>query len=120
MYDGIFLPFIFKSIFMEVEVAKPYGVQRSKEEIISILEECRKSNLNVKEFVKTKGIHEATYYNWRNKYGGKQKKQKAESGFATLKINPSPATHAATLFAEVRGIKIYHYVPSSYLKELIG
>jgi hypothetical protein len=40
---------------MEVEVAKPSGVQRSKEEIISILEECRKSKLNVKEFVKTKG-----------------------------------------------------------------
>ena len=38
---------------MEVEVSKPSGVQRSKEEIISILEEGRKSKLNVKEFVKT-------------------------------------------------------------------
>lgn len=102
---------------MEVEVVKPSGVQRSREEIIFILEECRKSKLNVKEFVKTKGIHEATYYNWRNKYGGKARKER--SGFASIKINPSPATHAATLFAEVGGIKIYHYVPSSYLKELI-
>ena len=104
---------------MELGVVKPSGVQRSKEEIISILEECRKSKLNVKEFVKTKGIHEATYYNWRNKYGIKARKQKPESGFATLKVNPSPTTHAANLFAEVGEIKIYHYVPASYLKDLI-
>jgi hypothetical protein len=103
---------------MEVDVSKPSGVQRSKEEIISILEECRKSKLKVKEYVKTKGIHGATYYNWRNKYGSKPVKER--SGFARIKISPTPATHAATLFAEVRGIKIYHYVPSSYLKELLG
>ena len=60
---------------MVVEIAKARGVRRSKEELISIMEECRKSKLNVKEFVKTKGIHEATYYNWRNKYGGKNGKE---------------------------------------------
>jgi len=105
---------------MEVGLARSSGVQRSKEEIISILEECKKSKLSVKEFVKTKGIHEATYYNWRKKYGGKQRKQKKESGFSTLKINPSPVIHAGNLFAEAGGIKIYHFVPASYLKELIG
>jgi hypothetical protein len=103
---------------MEVEVAKPSAVQRRREEIISILEECRKSNMSVKEFVKTKGIHEATYYNWRNKYGNKTFKER--TGFARIKINPSAGTHSANLFAEVGGIKIYHYVPASYLKELIG
>ena len=103
---------------MEVEVAKPSGVQRSKAEIISILVECRKSKLKVKEFVKTKGIHEATYYNWRNKYDNKP--AKGRSGFARIKLSPTPATAAATLFAEVSGIKIYHYVPASYLKELNG
>jgi hypothetical protein len=102
---------------MELEVAKPSVVHRSKEEVILLLEDCRKSKLSVKEFVKTKGIHEATYYNWRNKYGNKLRKER--SGFATLKINPSPATKTATLFAEVGGIKIYHYVPASYLKDLI-
>ena len=105
---------------MEVEVAKRSEVRRSKEEIISILEACGKSKMSVKEFVKSKGIHEATYYNWRNKYGSKERKQKPGRGFATLKINPSPATHAAALFAEVGGIKIYQPVAASYLKELIG
>ncbi len=100
---------------MEVDVAKPSGVQRSKEEIISLLEECRKSGKSVKEFAKTKGIHEATYYNWRNKYVGKEKR----AGFAKLKINPTQATHTSVLFAEVKGIKIYQTVSASYLKELL-
>lgn len=105
---------------MELDVAKPSGVQRSKEEIISLLEDCRKNKISVKEFAKVNGIHEATYYNWRNKYGSKQRKQKVLSGFATLKINPSTAGHAAVLFAEVKGIKIYQPVVASYLKELPG
>ena len=103
---------------MEEGIARPRGVQRSKEEIIAILEECRKSKLNVKDFVKTKGIHEATYYNWRNKYGSKARKER--TGFARIKINPSPVIQASTLFAEVGEIKIYHFVPASYLKELNG
>ena len=70
------------------------------------LEECRKSGKSVKEFAKSKGIHEATYYNWRNKYVGKQGKEK-RAGFAKLKINPTQATHTSVLFAEVKGIKIY-------------
>jgi Transposase len=105
---------------MEVVETKPPGVQRSKEEIISLLEECRKSKISVKEFARAKGIHEATYYNWRNKYGGKQRKQKVLSGFATLKINSSTAGHAVVLFAEVKGIKIYQPVSAAYLKELLG
>ena len=103
---------------MEEGIAKPSGIRRSKEEIIAILEECRMNKLKVREFVKTKGIHEATYYNWRNKYGSKRVKEKGP-GFATLKINPSTVNYSANLFAEVGGIKLYHYVPASYLKELI-
>ena len=104
---------------MEVEVVKQIRVQRSKEEIISMLEQCRDSRMSVKEFVKLKGIHEATYYNWRNKYGSKVIKQNSRSGFSELKIKPSPLMHAAALFAEFRGLKIYQPVSAAYLKELI-
>ena len=45
---------------MEGGLAKPSSVQRTKEEIISILEECRKGKLNIREFMNTKGIHEVT------------------------------------------------------------
>jgi hypothetical protein len=102
---------------MEAEVAKPSNVQRSKAEIISILEECRRSKMKVKEFVKSKGIHEATYYNWRNKYGPRLVKE--GTGFARIKISPALAVSSTGLFAEVGAVKIYHYVPASYLKELI-
>ena len=103
---------------MEMQVAKARSLQRSKEEIVALLQECRESKMSVKEFVKSKGIHEATYYNWRNKYGNKTLKER--SGFARIKINPATPLASATLFAEVSGIKIYHYVPASYLKELLG
>ena len=74
---------------MEVDDPKPSGVT-AEGGIISLLKECRKSGKSVKEFAKTKGIHEATYYNWRNKYvGGKEKR----AGFAKLKINPTQTTH---------------------------
>lgn len=105
---------------MDLVETKPSGVQRSKEEIISLLEEFRKSKVSVKEFTKLKGIHEATYYNWRNKYGGKQGKQKVQTGFAAIKIDPSPVAHTAALFAEVKGLKIYQPVSAAYLKELLG
>jgi hypothetical protein len=116
----IFLPLIFKSIFMELDVAKQPGKQRTKEEIISLVEEYRKTKLSAKDFALSKGVRKATVYYWRKKYGSKQHTQNPKVGFTTLKINPSASSQPTTLFAEVGGIKIYHYVPSSYLKELIG
>jgi hypothetical protein len=99
---------------MEVEVVKPTGIKRRYEEIFSLLEECRNSNMSMKEFVKLKGIHETTYYNWRNKYGIKDVKQKQKTGFSTLEIKPSLFMDADRLFVQVGGIKIYQSVTSVY------
>lgn len=46
---------------MEVVVSKRPTVRRSKEEILPLLKECVESKVSVKEFVKTNGIHEATF-----------------------------------------------------------
>ena len=105
---------------MELDVAKQPGKQRTKEEIISLVEEYRKTKMSAKDFALSKGVRKATVYYWRKKYGSKSHTQNTKGGFTTLKINPSAATHAASLFAEVGAIKIYHYVPASYLKELNG
>ena len=105
---------------MELDVAKQPGKQRTKEEIISLVEEYQKTKMSAKDFALSKGVRKATVYYWRKKYGSKPHAQNPKGGFATLKINPSPAVQASTLFAEVGGIKIYHYVPASYLKELNG
>ena len=105
---------------MEVGVAKIAGKQRTKEEIISLVEEYQKTRMSANDFALSKGVRKATVYYWRKKYGSKPNAQNKKGGFATLKINPSAAVQASTLFAEVGVIKIYHYVPASYLKELNG
>ena len=105
---------------METFGPKVLGVKRSKSEIISLLEECSKSGVSVKEFVRTKGIHEATYYGWRNKYGSKPVKRRKKTGFAAVKILSSPVAQSAALFAEFNGIRIYQPVTAAYLKELLA
>ena len=105
---------------MEADVAKLAVKQRTKEEIISLVEEYRKTKMSAKDFALSKGVRKATVYYWRKKYGSKPHTQNLKGGFATMKINPSPAVQASALFAEAGGIKIYHYVPASYLKELNG
>ncbi len=107
---------------VELDVAKQPGKQRTKEEIISLVEEYQKTKMSAKDFALSKGVRKATVYYWRKKYGSKPHTQNPLGGFTTLKINPSAATHihAANLFAEVGAIKIYHYVSASYLKELNG
>ena len=104
---------------MEFDVAKPHTVQRTREEIISLLEEYHRTKMSAKEFALSKGVQKATVYYWKKKYGSKLRNQELSGGFATLKIKRSHLAGTATLFAEVGSIKIYHYVPASYLKELI-
>ena len=105
---------------MALDVVKLAGKQRTKEEIISLVEEHQKTKMSAKDFALSKGVRKATVYYWRKKYGSKPHTQNPMGGFATLKINPFPAGQASALFAEVGSIKIFHYVPASYLKELIG
>ena len=104
---------------MEFDLAKPVGVQRTREEIISLLEEYHRTKMSAKEFALSKGVQKATVYYWIKKYGSKLRNQESSNGFATLKIKPSHVADTATLFAEVGSIKIYYCVPASYLKELI-
>lgn len=90
---------------------------RTKEQILGLLEDQQKSNLSVKIFCEQSGISNATFFNWRKKFGGGSHGQSI-SGFASLQ-----ATHqmpsAPRLFAEAGGIKIYQFVDAAYLKELI-
>jgi len=75
---------------MEVVVSKSAAVKvmRSKEEIFSLLKECSKSKMSVKEFVKANGIHEATFYHWRNKYRNKPGAQKERCGSTSCADQP--------------------------------
>lgn len=45
------------------------------EQIVALLQEASKGEKPVSELCKEKGISEATFYNWRKKFGGMQTKE---------------------------------------------
>lgn len=45
------------------------------EQIVAVLQEAAKGEKPVIELCKEKGISEATFYNWRKKFGGMQTKE---------------------------------------------
>jgi hypothetical protein len=98
--------------------AKKARVQRSEAEIRSILKEHDSSNVSVREFCEIYEIHEATFYNWRNKYGPKSERT---SGFIEMELGGTTA--GSPLFAEIelpgKGIiRLFQKVEPSYFKAL--
>ena len=49
--------------------------QFSNEQIVAILQEAEKGEKQIIEICKEKGISEATFYNWRKKFGGLQTRE---------------------------------------------
>ena len=96
---------------MEQITNKRSRIRRSNQEILNLLNEFEKNQVSVKEFCLMHNIGKATFHKWQTRYTTKAERP---SGFASLQIIPS----AASLFAEVKGIKIYQPVAASYLNEL--
>lgn len=105
---------------MEISALKKVRVFRGKETILNILGEYKKSNLSIKAFCIENNIASASFHNWKKKYSDNRANRVAQPGFTTLRINPSVPVMEPALFAEVRGIKIYHRVDAVYLKELLA
>jgi len=104
---------------MEQITTKHRRVARSRSEIVKLLEAFKQSGSSAKEFCKVQDIGEATFYKWKMRYGKEYAALEKQGSFIPLQIvSPAPNSDA-TLFAEVRGIKIYHRVAASYLKELL-
>jgi hypothetical protein len=95
------------------------NLKRSKQEMLSLIQEQQTGNLPIKTFCELKGISEACYYYWRKKYVNKAKQAndlQAES-FSLLQMQDDEQT--GMLFAEYKGLKLYREVPAGYLKELM-
>ena len=90
--------------------------QRTPEEIIRLLEEYENSDgITVKEYCAMIGVSDATFYGWRKQY--KDDTEQKQAGF--FELVPSENNHSVqSLFAEVKGIKLYQAVPADYLKSL--
>ena len=51
------------------------GKRRNEEEIIEILREAEKPDVTVADICRDHGISDATFYKWRNRYGGMDKSE---------------------------------------------
>lgn len=104
---------------METPPVKKVRLFRSEETILNILGEYKKSKLSIKSFCIEKNIAQASFHNWKKKYGKRTVQKSKPVGFAALQIT-SPSAIQESLFAEVKEIKIYQWVTAAYLKELLS
>lgn len=97
----------------QTEVIKS-GVGRPSREVIeSLLSEYESSGFSLGEYCEYKGINAATLEGWLQRYRSKE----ISKGYVEVTI---PDLEEGSLFAEVRGIKLYQRVEATYLKELIN
>ncbi len=89
--------------------------RRTSLEIKNLLSSFTQSGLSVKAFCQIHSISEAAFYKWKSRYTVTPSEN--QPGFITL--HSSGGSLGSALFAEVRGIKIYQAVASSYLKDLL-
>ena len=101
---------------MESNKNQPPRVRRTIRDIHDLLKEFDLGSISAVEFCKRHNISKGTFYKWQSRYKRKVENKTKGPGFADIKIIPSPGD---SLFAEVRGIKIYQVVAASYLKELL-
>lgn len=113
-----------------MEQKKQIRRQRRKlteQQIVALLNEYRRSDLNAISFCKRHDIVKATFYIWLKKYQSKIEITDRPRGFVplTVKAPTQKETYEeGVLFAEVSlkdsvSIKLFQQVSSSFLKELL-
>ena len=91
--------------------------QRTREDIMQLLRDYEKSaGMSVREYSELIGVSDATFYNWRKKYGEAQEPQVA---FVPLEITGIQQS-SASLQAEVKVIKFYGPLCIEQLKALLS
>ena len=80
--------------------------------------------LSITQFCSKHKIHRTNFYAWQKRYG-KKEEQSNPKGFVAIEVTSTPATsplrlpEAPVLFAEVNGIRLFHFVSPDYLKALL-
>jgi hypothetical protein len=100
---------------MEQAEEKSLRRRRNRQQIRSLLIEFEKSELTVKDFCNQHAISPANFHKWKSRYKSNERGKKKTLGFATVDVVSS----STSLFAEVKGIRIYQPVSASFLKELL-
>ena len=92
--------------------------RRNKQQLLELIAEYDKTpGITIKDFCKLHKVTQGSFYTARKRHRAAVKKQ--SSGFIAIK-RPASEQTVATLFAEVKGIKLYQHVPVDYLKALIS
>ena len=92
--------------------------RRPKHQLLELLAEYDKTRgMTVKDFCKLHNVTQGSFYTARKRYRDATVK-KQPSGFIAI-TSLAFDQPVATLFAEVRGIKLYQPVPVDYLKALV-
>lgn len=93
-------------------------VRRTRKQIIKLLKEFEGTEgLTVIDFCKQHDVNKSNFYNWQKRYGSKQSPLSKPKGFVAVEVT-SPIASAPSLFAEVKGIRLYQMVTAEYLKTL--
>jgi hypothetical protein len=115
----LYLLLIKKQQSMDQTTGKQSTSRRSKEQTLELLSEYDKDHgTTVKAFCKLHQISEGSFYSARSRYRPAGNSKQQSSGFIAIG-SPAFKEPANTLFAEVKGIKLYQAVPANYLKALI-
>lgn len=94
-----------------------------EKKILSILNDYdNRDDLTVLEFCKMHKIHKATFYNWQKRYANIEQHKSKPKGFVPVELTTTypSISDTSSLFAEVNGIRLYHFVSADYLKALLS
>jgi hypothetical protein len=105
-----------QNIFMDQQNEKLRRTRKTREQIADLLRKFAESGSTVKQFCQDHQIVPGTFHKWQSRIKGKDLKKEIKSGFAQVQVNSS----FTSLFAEVKGIRIYQPVSAAYLKELLA
>ncbi len=99
-------------------------VRRTRKQIVKLLKDYEsREGMTIVEFCKLHDINKSNFYNWQKHYAIKESKPGKPKGFVSLELPPAliqPAVNVPSLFAEVKGIRLYQVVSSEYLKALLS
>jgi hypothetical protein len=105
---------------MEQLNSKPRAPRRGKKQILELLDKYENtSGMSVRAFCKLHQTSEGAFYSARKRYRSSGASVPRKSGFVAL-AQPAIMESAGSLFAEVKGIKLYQFVSAEYLKSLIA
>jgi hypothetical protein len=92
--------------------------------ILSLLKKFNSQDkLTVTQFCRKHKIHRPNFYAWQKRHGKKDEEPNNVKGFVSVEV-ADPASSPGIfkepiLFAEVNGIRLFHFVSPDYLKALL-